>query len=268
MLNKHMKHFIYKTTHKNGKYYIGRHSTDNIDDGYIGSGRWPSSIKDKSSLTREILEYLPDYISLVEAEEKYLTEHYGKIGCMNMSNTSTGAPTGDANPMKRTEVREKLSGDNHWTRTNPEKILSGNKHWMNTNLEAKEHFLKTHPALDGRNSKLATARGNNIFQTNNPSIWRSKQGIHHWQNGNAPNTNGELNKKLVAEGRHNFQGPDLNNKRIAEGTHNFVGSDSNLKRLAEGRHPSQIKKTCEHCGKETSVGMYKRWHGTNCKGKQ
>ena len=57
MLNKHMKHFIYKTTHKNGKYYIGRHSTNNIDDGYIGSGKWPRSIKDKSTLTREILEY-------------------------------------------------------------------------------------------------------------------------------------------------------------------------------------------------------------------
>ena len=264
MLNKHMKHFIYKTTHTNGKYYIGRHSTDNIDDGYIGSGKWPRSIKDKSTLTREILEYATDQTALTELEGQYLAEHYGKPNCMNGTPDPIGFDT-DNNPMKRADIAEKISGDNHWTRTNPEKILSGEMHWMNTNPAAKEHFLKTHPALDGRNAKLATSRGHNIFQTNNPSTWRAEQGIHHWQNGNAPNADGELNKRLVAENRHNFQGPDLNNKRIAEGTHNFVGSDSNLKRLAEGRHPSQQKKTCEHCSKEISVGMYTRWHGDNCK---
>jgi len=264
MINKHMKHFVYKTTHKNGKYYIGRHSTDNMDDGYVGSGKWPRSIKDKSALSREILEYADDADSLKTLERQYLIEHYGKPGCMNRTPDPIGFDT-DNNPMKRPEVAEKIKGDNHWTRTNPEKILTGKNHWMNKNPEAKQKFVENNPNLDGRNAKLATARGRNVFQTNNPSKWRSEQGIHHWQNGNAPNATGALNKKLVAEGRHNFQGPDLNNKRIAEGTHNFVGSDSNAKRLAEGRHPSQMKKLCEHCGKESSVGMYKRWHGDRCK---
>ena len=31
--------FIYKTTHINGKYYIGRHSTDDINDGYLGKNK-------------------------------------------------------------------------------------------------------------------------------------------------------------------------------------------------------------------------------------
>ena len=264
-----MKHFIYKTTHTNGKYYIGRHSTTNIDDGYIGSGKWPRSIKDKSTLTREILEYADDVETLKKLEGQYLAEHFGQTGCMNQTNDPIGFDT-ENNPMKQLDIAAKISGDNHWSHKDPEKYkekFAGAAHWMNKNPEAKQKFIENNPNLDGRNSKLATARGHNVFQTNNPSVWRSKQGIHHWQNGNAPNANGELNKKLIAEGRHNFQGSDLNNKRIAEGSHNFVGSDSNLKRLAEGRHPSQIKKTCEHCSKESSVGMYTRWHGDNCRSK-
>jgi hypothetical protein len=265
MLNKHMKHFIYKTTHKNGKYYIGRHSTDNIDDGYIGSGKWPRSIKDKSSLTREILEYADDADSLKILEKNYLIEHYGKPDCMNRTPDPIGFDT-DNNPMKRPEIAKKLSGDNHYMRQRPEARENSRKK-QNELVESGKHNLlgNRNPNKDGSVSRRTAELGRNIFQTNNPSKWRSEQGIHHWQNGNAPNANGALNKKLVAEGRHNFQGPDLNNRRIAEGTHNFVGSDSNAKRLAEGRHPSQMKKTCEHCGKESSIGMYKRWHGDQCK---
>ena len=265
MINNYMKHFIYKTTHTNGKFYIGRHSTTNIDDGYIGSGKWPKSIKDKSTLTREILEYADNITDLVEAETNYLNTHCGKPQCMNISNTSTGAPTGNANPMRCQDIANKISGSNHWTRRTPEKILYGDNHWMNKNPDAKYNFIKNNPNLDGRNSILATSRGNNIFQTNNPSIWRSEAGIHHWQNGNSPNTDGKLNKQLVEAGTHNFLGPDANNKRIEEGTHNFMGSDSNLKMLASGTHPSQQKAKCVHCGKTVSIGMHKRWHGDNCK---
>ena len=263
-INKHMKHFIYKTTHTNGKYYIGRHSTKNIDDGYIGSGKWPRSIKDKSTLTREILEYATDSEALKQLEGKYLKEHYGLPNCMNGTSDPIGFDSKN-NPMKDPKITAKFKGHNHWTNKNPEKVLRGDTHWMNTNPAAKDHFLKTNPNLDGRNARLAYTRGTHSSLTNNPSTWRAAEGIHHWQNGNAPNADGALNKKLVAEGRHNFQGPDLNNKRIAEGTHNFTGSDSNLKRLAEGRHPSQQKQPCEHCGKVSSIGMYTRWHGDNCK---
>ena len=265
MLNKHMKHFIYKTTHKNGKYYIGRHSTDNIDDGYIGSGKWPKSIKDKSTLTREILEYADDANTLKTLEGQYLAKYYGSDGCMNRTVDPVGFDSNN-NPMKRSDVAEKIRGDNHWLRKQPGRAEEV-RITQNKLVENGTHNLlgDRNPNKDGVVSRKTAELGRNVFQTNNPSTWRSEQGIHHWQNGNAPNADGKLNKKLVEEGRHNFQGPDLNNKRIAEGTHNFVGSDSNSKRLSEGRHPSQQKKSCEHCSNTTSIGMYTRWHGDNCK---
>lgn len=262
-----MKHFIYKTTHKNGKYYIGRHSTANLDDGYLGSGRWVSQIKDKTTLAREILEYADDFDQLVVLEDRYLAEHHGKPDCMNMSNKGTGAATGEANPMKRAEVKAKFQGENHWLNKKPElrDKITGDNHWMNKNPERKEDFIKNNPNKDGRNAKLAYERGTHNSITNNPSTINAMNGTHHWQNGKSPNYQGKLNKKLVEEGTHNFLGPELNKKRVEAGTHNFVGSEVNLKRLAEGRHPSQMKKTCEHCDKTVSVGMYKRWHGDNCK---
>ena len=268
MINNCMKHFIYKTIHTNGKYYIGRHSTENLDDGYIGSGKWPLSIKDKSTLTREILEFVDDFETLKQREGEYLTEHYGKPNCMNQNIDPVGFSTGKNNPMLNPEVVAKIAGDNHWSKQNPEKFrerLAGDNHWMSKNPERKEDFIKNNPNLDGRNAKLAYANGKHNSITNNPSTVNAEKGTHHWQNGNSPNYQGKLNKKLIEEGKHNFLGPDLNNKRVKERTHNFLGSDANLKRLAEGRHPSQQKITCQHCKKTVSVGMYKRWHDSKCK---
>ena len=58
---KEIKRIIYNyiTTNKiNGKQYVGMHSTDNIDDGYLGSGQLiMKAIKKygKENFTREIL---------------------------------------------------------------------------------------------------------------------------------------------------------------------------------------------------------------------
>ena len=72
------------------------------------------------------------------------------------------------------------------------------------------------------------------------------------------------NREAVANGTHHLLGPEQNAKRIAAGSHNLLGPKSNLDRLQKGTHPSQIKRVCEHCGKEVSVSMYVRWHGDKC----
>ena len=260
-----MKHFIYKTTHTNGKYYIGRHSTENLDDGYIGSGLWPLSIKDKTALLREILAYADDDISLKLLEEQFLLDHFGKEGCMNRTTDSVGFSSQN-NPMKDPDIVAKISGDNHWLRKHPERGEEISKRQLEK-VELGTHPLQgdRNPNKDGRNAKAAMKNGKHVWLADNPSIHRSAEGIHHWQNGNAPNFDGKQNKRLVEEGTHNFLGPEQNKKRVDSGTHNFLGSDANMKRLAEGTHPSQSKETCQYCQKTVSVGMFTRWHGDKCK---
>jgi hypothetical protein len=103
-----MYHFVYKTSSPAGRFYIGRHSTAKVDDGYLGSGKWIRNMKDKSKLTREILEFAESTDDLLELERRYLSENIGKEGCMNFNNNPVGWASGDLHPMKRQEIRDKM----------------------------------------------------------------------------------------------------------------------------------------------------------------
>ncbi len=96
-----MYHYIYKTTSKSGLYYYGRHSTENINDGYVGSGTWVRSIKDKSTLSKDIVEMCSSVSELKNRERYYISEHIGNPSCMNFNENSCGFSSIN-NPAKST----------------------------------------------------------------------------------------------------------------------------------------------------------------------
>lgn len=75
--NKRKFHYIYKITRTDGKYYIGMHSTDNLDDGYFGSGKLITRSIKKHGIERhskEILEFLDSRESLKVRERELVCE--------------------------------------------------------------------------------------------------------------------------------------------------------------------------------------------------
>lgn len=71
-------HYIYKTTCTvTGKFYVGMHSTDNLEDGYLGSGKILGYSRKKygdENHVREILEMVPSREALKAREKEIVNE--------------------------------------------------------------------------------------------------------------------------------------------------------------------------------------------------
>ena len=82
-------HYIYKTTNIiTNKYYIGMHSSDVLEDGYLGSGRrlrYSLNKYGKENHTREILEFCKTRKELKSREEEIVNlDEIAKTECMNL----------------------------------------------------------------------------------------------------------------------------------------------------------------------------------------
>lgn len=89
-------HYIYKITRidESGRYYIGMHSTDDLEDGYFGSGKLiTASVKKhgKEKHQKEILEFLPSREALKLREKELVNkELLEDKKCMNIAIGGSG----------------------------------------------------------------------------------------------------------------------------------------------------------------------------------
>lgn len=192
-------HYIYKTTCLvTDRYYIGMHSTNNIDDGYMGSGkRLRRSIRKygKENHIREILGYYDSRELLIEAEIEAITEEMiGDKDCMNLMRGGYGGlssqehrkaflKAGIDNFNKSKEKREKSLAKTRLTPEYRENMSKSKKKYFEVNdgtFKGKTHSNETKEKMS------ETMKGKGTGKTNS-------------QYGTCWITNGTENKKINKE---------------------------------------------------------------------
>jgi len=98
-------HYIYKTVNVlSGKYYIGMHSTSNLNDGYLGSGtrlRYSINKHGRDNHKVEILEFCDTRELLKQREEEIVTmNEIAKVDCMNLRVGGEGGFSSEAHRIK------------------------------------------------------------------------------------------------------------------------------------------------------------------------
>jgi len=133
-----MTHFVYETTNLlNGKKYIGKHSTCNMDDGYLGSGKHLcNSIKKygKENFERKILKEFNDEKKAYQYEERLVTKEI--VDDRNYYNITTGG-----NGLSSEDVKKQWENPEH-------------KKLMSANMKR----LRKDPEFNQKNAEICSKR--------------------------------------------------------------------------------------------------------------
>ena len=202
-------HFIYKTTNlKNKRYYVGMHSTNDLNDGYLGSG----TILKKSfrkygrkNFKVEILEFCNDRIYMAKREREIVNETFLEDNmCMNLM---IGGDGGYAWKNKEQHMKISLKGARRrlWLlRNNSEFKKRYSEKCSESNIEQYKNGTRknTLPIWTGKKhkeeSKIKIGKANSIKQ----------KGAMNSQFNTMWITNGSENKKMkkdfpIPEGWYN-----------------------------------------------------------------
>lgn len=166
-------HYIYQITRTDGsgKFYIGMHSTDNLNDGYFGSGKllWASIKKHGKEIhTKEIIEFLPTREELKNRERQLVSEELiANPLCMNLQiggyggNLKKGYKWTEEAKARLSEVRKGLPGHPHTEETKTkirksanECIANGRMKTWATSLTKEERAVNVTKGNKSRAKKL------------------------------------------------------------------------------------------------------------------
>mgnify|MGYP003610160220 CR=1 FL=1 len=171
-------HFIYKTIDtRNENFYIGMHSSDNLNDSYLGSGKRIRNIKQKHGkdiLKLEILEFLPNRDSLKKRELEIVNSDLLKEEkCMNLRIGGVGGFSHETqlrNSPKGIKRFLELMENPKWKEKQLKKISNGVKNYLTTNnkngmWDGKSHTEETKKIISSKLSKLQKGDKNSQFGT-------------------------------------------------------------------------------------------------------
>lgn len=245
-------HYTYITHHPDtGEWYAGKHSTPNLDDGYIGSGNWIREHPSPAELTMEVIEffYSEDHAYAAEAVLVNLAIIDADPLCRNETEGGWGFKRKDiarfkADPEYQRKLREamaRLWADPEFKRKASERMIRQRAdpefqrkvHESNTRLAADPDWLLKIRAVGARNSADPEWR-RKLSQSNArlavDPVWLQKNREVGARNSADP---GWRQKISAAAARRNSD-PEYRQKNLAVGARNSANPEWRRK-ISEGR---------------------------------
>lgn len=246
--------FIYKITNLiNNKIYVGKHSTDKLEDGYFGSGKiLKKAIKkySKENFKREIIEYC-DIKDIDEREIHWIKKLKTIVKGYNLTDGGEGT-------LGLVHSKESI-----------ERMIKSREGFTHSK-ESKEKMSETRKergTFAGKNNPMFEKFGelNPMFGKkgkNHPSFGyiHTEEARKKMSKANKGKTLSKEQKKILSE----FAKTRTGEKNPFHGkTHSEESKEKN--RQAQLNQPIKI---CPHCSLESrSAANMKRYHFDNCKHK-
>lgn len=248
-------HLIYKTINLlNNKYYIGCHSTNDIDDTYLGSGKaLRRAIKKygRSSFKKEILEFCSSREEMFKKEQQIIIEEImndsksyncslgGRGGYKNISENGKKS----ISKARKNKVVVRLENDKY--------IAVDKNEFLEKNLHGTTYRRVATKDQAGKN---VVVDSDTFYKNNMEGITKGKT---TFKDKNGKTYMVSIDDERVKNGE--FVGVTTGSKQTLE---------SNLKRsltLSGYKRGKQKIVECPYCKKKGGISNMKRWHFENCK---
>lgn len=246
--------FVYKTTNLiNKKIYVGVHSTDELEDGYLGSGKYLAKAIKKYGIynfEREIIKYFDTVEEAYLFENEFVNEEF--VNRLDTYNLTTGGYGGYNNISEKGKENISKARKNMVTAINEfgDKVCVSKEEFdSNKNLKGTTYGVTT---VRDENGKCFQVPNDEAHKYDKPSTGLVVA-IDLRKNERVTITKEEFDKFDY------YVGNTYDSKQTEE---------SNLKRsqTQKGKlKPKKVFGTCIHCGKYMDVANLKRWHNYNCK---
>ncbi len=147
--------FLYITTNLiNGKQYVGEHSTDNLSDNYLGSGKYLKyAIKKygKKNFQREILQFFETKEESFRLQEQFINKFNTLVpNGYNISPKGGHQISGGLSPESIRSMKEKKKGKSPWNKGLKLSQFSGD----GNSFFGKTHTIKTLEIIGAKSREL------------------------------------------------------------------------------------------------------------------
>lgn len=209
-------HFTYRVTHlPTGRFYLGKHTTAKMDDGYLGSGTiWLRILKahPKDEFSRTVLQFFGSKDEVSDAERELITsDMLADPLCENLIPGGTG---GSATNFWRNSSTAEISKKAAATlRNNPSKLATRN---IRLGIAHKTRLQADPAALNSNLTKMHTKTRGSVKAT---TSWIQRQVASRRQNHMVKM--GEIFSKLLT----------INNQPVAEIVNTLGVSRSTVMRM-------------------------------------